>query len=1086
MSNALRSLQQRLETASTKPFAQGFLEELAITASNADPAAVQSTNGTTDDGREPYLTSVPKDLTGLALSGGGIRSATFNLGVLQGLAERNLLGLFDYVSTVSGGGYIGAFWSAWRARNPNAGIFPSEQPPAGAAAMPETRFIRHLREFSRFLAPRWGVFETDTWQFFGAAASAILPALVIGFCVLSLFIWTAFSVTANTMGGAETVSLAGWTIAWFSRHHLAMAVVGLATVLLLLVFEHESRRVDSVKGEKFYGVLYVVLVLVSTAIAGFTAWRLLSPFEVWEYFEVMPGFDAVEDHRIRFFSPALGWSAAMIVLIGARGIASRFVAAPGDGLFRTAFDRVIARLLGMALVWTAIVLFLFAAAAVWSRQPLLITIWSAVIGTGSGTLFTLLQKALSRQPSRASGGTRRFLERYALPLLAAIAITAAAVGVACFVLWMIEIGAATAALITAAGVVVGSSVLFNPNEVGMHSFYRSRLSRAYLGASNPKTGTAAANRQSTERPDDDIRMDELPAERPLHLLCCAANDLGGDHLATLRRGARSAVLSPLGFHLANRFQRWEDAPAKVSVATAMTASGAAFNSNMGSISMDLGPSATFLMAMLNLRLGYWYHLTQARRFFQGTALFREMFSQTRSGRESNAIHLSDGGHFENLAVYELLRRKAKYILVSDCGADADATFDDLGNALRRAREDFGVEVDIDVSVLKPDERGLSRQHVAAGDVIYPGGERGILILLKPRLAGDEPADVLQYGAHNAKFPNESTGDQFYDEKQWESYRRLGLHTARVAFRFLDERDAPTQLRPYDVFGDARTEWLPTPATLPSQLMARAAELQNIERQVVRLGHLPLLRDLYPELQWDKSVRHVNDTPASDIARLVPLFTQVMQLMTNVYVSCELERYWSHPLNIGWVNYFGRWSTMPVFRELWPFLSPMFNPKMRSFFEDRLELRSAGSLLSTAEIAEPAQNSLAFEIWKAMHPDIDRSDHKTMVYRVQIGKSWTIEAAILYFKERDDGVKTWRETWRDPDFFVPPSLWQAGIGRGFLDAIGPGIVRILNDPARRKEVSEIIQMYTQAGFSMDTPEPEYIVMERGVKTPLPPP
>src|SRR5258707_1168823 len=56
---------------------------------------------------------------GLALSGGGIRSATFNLGVLQALARAKVLRNFDFLSTVSGGGYVGGFFGAWVSRESN-------------------------------------------------------------------------------------------------------------------------------------------------------------------------------------------------------------------------------------------------------------------------------------------------------------------------------------------------------------------------------------------------------------------------------------------------------------------------------------------------------------------------------------------------------------------------------------------------------------------------------------------------------------------------------------------------------------------------------------------------------------------------------------------------------------------------------------------------------------------------------------------------------------------------------------------------------------------------------------------------------
>ncbi len=107
------------------------------------------------------------------------------------------------------------------------------------------------------------------------------------------------------------------------------------------------------------------------------------------------------------------------------------------------------------------------------------------------------------------------------------------------------------------------------------------------------------------------------------------------------------------------------------------------------------------------------------------------------------VHLSDGAHFENLALYELIRRHCRYVLVSDCGADPTVAFDDLGNALRRIREDFGVEISLDVSPLRPGPDGRSRQHVAVGTIHYSPTDRGILLYVKPSITGDEPPDVLQ-------------------------------------------------------------------------------------------------------------------------------------------------------------------------------------------------------------------------------------------------------------------------------------------------------------------------------------------------------
>jgi hypothetical protein len=1029
-----------------------------------------------DDAAEPFAKDVPQDLVGLALSGGGIRSATFNLGLLQGLAERKLLPLFHYLSTVSGGGYIGSFWSAWRTRNPNGEIFPTQCSP-GSGAEPQP--IRHLREFGRFLAPRWGLFEIETWQFFGGAISAILPALVAGFSVLGLIIWYVLLITANVVGGNQPISIWNVPIPWVTYLHLALAVVGLSTLAVLWFFERGTRTRERQNGEAYYGWLYWILSVISVGIAMGVTWLLLRRMPAWNYFEVMPGLTPGVEGRWRFFAPAIGALAAMLLLIFVRAIGSRFIVDPSKGFYRSAMDRVIARLLGTTVFWTAMTSFVFAAFLLWTRNAALVGWWSGLVGAGSGGAFGYVQKVLSRQPSRARGPLTVYVERYALPLLATAAVVAAALAVACLLFTCIGHQRSVEAIAIPAAVVGLALFFYNPNEIGLHPLYRMRLNRAYLGASNSKASTAAANRQTIERPGDDLRMEDLASLRPIHLVCCAANDLSGDHLANLSRGARSATLSRFGFTLANRFQTWQEAPAKVTLGTAMTASGAAFNSNMGSLSMEVGAAATFLMASLNLRLGYWYRFTMRRHQFPGFDLFNEMFSRTESGVDSSSIHLSDGGHFENLALYELLRRKTRYILASDCGADPQSKFDDFGNALRRAREDFGVEVDIDISVLEPNDKGLSRQHVAVGDIIYPDGYRGVLLLFKPTMVGEEPGDVLQYKGRNERFPHESTGDQFYDEKQWESYRRLGLHAADAAFRFLDDRDVPAEYISHDVFGAARQTWLPTPAMLPDQLMARAAELQAIERQVFSLGSLPLLRDLYPELPWEQNAQRLSALPTSDLAKFVPLFNQVLQLMTDVYVSCHLELSWSHPLNIGWVNWFGRWATIPAFRDLWPFLSPMYNPEMRDFFEDRLELRSAGTLLSTeGTITEALAGApgVALEIWQAMHPQGKRPEHRRLSYRIKIREGWEIEAAMLFYK-MEDGWKAWTETWADPDFFVPPSYWAAGIGKAFLDKLGAGVVRIKDDPARRSEVSSTVHMYSEAGFRIKERVKGTIVMRR---------
>jgi hypothetical protein len=185
------------------------------------------------------------------------------------------------------------------------------------------------------------------------------------------------------------------------------------------------------------------------------------------------------------------------------------------------------------------------------------------------------------------------------------------------------------------------------------------------------------------------------------------------------------------------------------------------------------------MTLLNVRLGVW--MTNPRktpRRFRWPAwyqlMLREMFGSGLSEKE-NKIHLSDGGHFENLGVYELLRRRCRYILVSDAGADPSGTLEDLGKAVQRARADLGAQIDIcaDAFFNERDAVLADRSHLL-GAVTYSDGTTGEIIYLKARLRKSLSADVYAYWRVNPAFPNQPTEDQFYGELQFDSYRELGL------------------------------------------------------------------------------------------------------------------------------------------------------------------------------------------------------------------------------------------------------------------------------------------------------------------------
>lgn len=205
------------------------------------------------------------------------------------------------------------------------------------------------------------------------------------------------------------------------------------------------------------------------------------------------------------------------------------------------------------------------------------------------------------------------------------------------------------------------------------------------------------------------------------------------------------------------------------------------------------PVRAFVLTLFNVRLGRWsanpaadtaWRLPSPR--FGLVPLLQELFGYSNERR--NFVYLSDGGHFDNLGIYELVRRRCKLIVAVDAGADPQRKMGDFAEAVRKCRVDLGVEIELpELALLDADDKGRSVQGHARGviryDISNPAMD-GTLILMKPTLTRlrDEPADVLNYSQLNPPFPQQTTVDQFFDESQFESYRRLGLCIAEACLR----------------------------------------------------------------------------------------------------------------------------------------------------------------------------------------------------------------------------------------------------------------------------------------------------------------
>ena len=213
----------------------------------------------------------------------------------------------------------------------------------------------------------------------------------------------------------------------------------------------------------------------------------------------------------------------------------------------------------------------------------------------------------------------------------------------------------------------------------------------------------------------------------------------------------------------------------------MAASGAAASPNMG---YHTKASVAALLAIFNVRLGWWTGnprnpITWDRYAPGFWYLFAELMGKATD--RDRYVYLSDGGHFENLGLYELVRRRVRFIICSDADADHAFAFEDLGSAIEKCRCDFGVEIKLQAQLtMAPTEFAPYRKaHYAVGEIRYPGQASGLLLYLKSSLTNDEPPDVLGRRAEDSAFPHDSTANQFFNESAFEAYRALGDHMMSI-------------------------------------------------------------------------------------------------------------------------------------------------------------------------------------------------------------------------------------------------------------------------------------------------------------------
>lgn len=330
-------------------------------------------------------------------------------------------------------------------------------------------------------------------------------------------------------------------------------------------------------------------------------------------------------------------------------------------------------------------------------------------------------------------------------------------------------------------------IFIDVNITSPHGFYRDRLSKAYL--------FDVAN--SGIKHVDTLKLSELNeanTKAPYHLINVTHNLQGSEDRSLRGRNADFFILSK-HFCGSDRVgyietKQMEKVDPHLNLGTAMAISGAAAAPNMGTTT--IGP-LVFIMSLLNIRLGYWLpnpqklQKTLRSKFtfnihfnrwspLSGVGplyLIYELFGYINAKRRY--INISDGGHLENMGAYELLRRRCRYIIIGDGEADSDHSFHGLATFIRYAQIDMGIKIDINLDDLKKNKRGLSHKHYVCGTIHYTDREKGDLLYIKSSMTGDENVYIHEYHNNNPEFPHESTGDQFFDEAQFEAYRALGYH-----------------------------------------------------------------------------------------------------------------------------------------------------------------------------------------------------------------------------------------------------------------------------------------------------------------------
>ncbi len=787
---------------------------------------------------------------GFGLSGGGIRSATFALGLFQSLARLNLLKRIDFLSTVSGGGYFGSFLGRIFSRHLNTNGIPF----VDSALKSDSDEMKWLRWGGQYLAPNGagdlvmgGAVWFRNWiALVLTLALTLLTAFVFMNMIPPLFdrlpstlhkwlvpvgngkiwwsVWFRLAVVPFVLG-VLPAAWAYWLVPRKARHILnGWAFAATLTAIISATIMFSRFRDSHCVADWLFTATIVTSVLAVLALFLYFVSRLIAGN--WE-----------EGGVRNFLSRFLTWMVVLTLLTAAVGIL--------DSLGQTVY-------------------------ALWRVDEL--TEWLMGIFAAASAIAVAARRLTlaTGMPDGKGGMASRIIIPVAsvvLMIVFLVSLSAIAHGIswnwkatgwsACSEAGMVLIPMPACTQIVTATLFLLLTILIGRNlpllnRSTSQPLYSARLIRSYLGASNPKR--KLPENRSILQPitgDDTAWKSYKPFESggPLHLVNVTLNETvhARTGIESRTRKGEGMAIGPCGISVGRRhhaqFQMDDDGQLfpisgrdrfhmfragrideqgetvincePITLGHWIGISGAAVSTGMGSRTSLF---AAILLGLFNVRLGHWWDSgirpwTQpyrskprigrrlgswfTRLFPVQSHLIDEILARFHGGNRRR-WYLSDGGHFENLAGYELIRRRLPLILISDAECDPDYQFQGLATLVRKSRMDLAAEIRFlshpeldkvlpesirkwfgtpdDMKRLK-EENGIpiSTAHAAMAYVYYDGNDKqgSVLVYIKPTVMGDETRDILQYATTHPDFPQQTTADQFFDEPQWESYRKLG-------------------------------------------------------------------------------------------------------------------------------------------------------------------------------------------------------------------------------------------------------------------------------------------------------------------------